>query len=214
MYIQKHFEENNIDRLHTLIREQALATLVTQSPAGLDANHIPLQLDTQAGGYGVLRGHVARANPLWQGDDPAREVLAIFHGNDAYISPSWYATKRETGKGVPTWNYTVVHVYGVLRIHDDPVWLRSHLESLTGAHEAPQPEPWRLSDAPEDYLEKMLKAVVGIEIEISRISGKFKLSQNRPKQDQQSVIAALNSSTDVKAAQMAELIDNAVNKIS
>jgi transcriptional regulator len=214
MHIQSTFRENDIDRLHALIGEYPLATLVTRSAEGLDANHIPLQLDPQAGKQGVLRGHVARGNPVWQDAGNEPEVLVIFQGGNLYISPNWYANKRETGKGVPTWNYIAVHVSGVLRIHDNPVWLRSHLESLTAVHEAAQAQPWQLSDAPQDYLEKMIKAVVGIEIEIRRIDGKFKLNQNRPLQDRQSVIAALQSGSDIKAAQMAELIDRAANKKS
>lgn len=212
MYVPPPFAEHDIDELHALICARPLATLVSQSTDGLDANHIPLHLDKQAGRYGVLQGHVARANPLWRGADRGQEVLAIFHGSDMYISPAWYATKQETGRVAPTWNYSVVHVHGVLRYHDDRAWLKRHLEDLTGVHEAAQPEPWALSDAPDDFIDKMLKAIVGIEIDIHHLSGKFKLNQNRPKQDQQSVVAALRSSQDRRAVQMAGLIEHAVNK--
>ncbi len=193
--------------MHELMRTRSLATLVTTGSDGLNANHIPLHLSATPESFGVLRGHVARSNPIWNELDSAVDALAIFHGPEAYISPSWYATKQETGKVVPTWNYTVVHAYGRLRIIDDAVWLRAQLEALTAQHEAAHPEPWAVSDAPEDFTEKLLGAVVGIEMIITRLSGKWKVSQNQPLQNQHSVIQGLTASGQVA---MAELVKTGI----
>ncbi|MFI3121692.1 MAG: FMN-binding negative transcriptional regulator, partial [Methylococcaceae bacterium] len=160
-----------------------------------------------------LRGHIARANPLWRDLAADVETLAIFHGPDAYISPSWYATKQETDKVVPTWNYAVVHAYGTLRIIDDAVWVRAQLEALTQQHEAAFPEPWAVSDAPEDFTEKLLGAVVGIEMVITRLTGKWKVSQNQPLQNQLSVIQGLNGSGQSGAVAMAVLINDGVKNV-
>lgn len=185
MYLPKHFAEPRIEAMHELIDAHPLATLVTLSSNGLDANHIPLQLVTDDSPFGKLQGHVARANPLWQDFDQDAGILAIFQGPEGYISPSWYATKKETGKAVPTWNYAVVHAHGTLRIIDDTRWLRAQIEALTTHNEATLPHPWAVSDAPDDYVEKMIAAVVGIEIVITRLSGKWKMSQNQPAENQE-----------------------------
>lgn len=179
MYLPKHFEETRTDILGGLIRDFPLATLVTHSPEGLEANHIPLYFHETENGPGVLRGHIARANALsrYTGEG---EVLAIFHGPQAYVSPSWYPTKVETGKVVPTWNYAVVHAYGTLRIVDDPAWLRERLNELTAQSEAAFATPWAVSDAPDEYIAKLLHAIVGIELTITRMTGKWKVSQNQP----------------------------------
>ena len=140
MYIPKHFDEPRIEVMHDLVRARPLATLVTLSASGLNANHIPLLLSTEPAPFGVLRGHVARSNPMWSDLAKDVEVLAIFHGPDAYITPSWYASKQETGKVVPTWNYAVVHAYGRLHVIDDASWLRSHLEALTAHNESVFPD--------------------------------------------------------------------------
>jgi transcriptional regulator len=206
MYIPKHFSEPNIEVMHELIRSFPLSTVVTLSSTGLNANHIPLHLSTESAPFGVLRGHVARSNPIWNDFVAEVEVLAIFQGPDAYITPSWYPTKIETGKSVPTWNYACVHAYGTLRIVNDSSWLKSHLEALTAHNESSFPEPWKISDAPPEYIEKMLGAVVGIEIEISRISGQWKTSQNQPQQNQAGVICGLQASSDSDAQQMAALV--------
>ena len=160
--------------------------------------------------FGTLRGHVARSNPIWRDLDSDIEVLAIFHGPDAYISPSWYATKQEAGKVVPTWNYTVVHAYGPLRIIDDASWVRSQLEALTAHNEAAFAEPWKVSDAPHDFTEKLIEAIVGIEMVITRLSGKWKVSQNQPPQNQASVIQGLNASEQIGATTMAALVNAGV----
>lgn len=207
MYIPSHFEQPNIKNLHELIRSRPLATLVTIDSQGINANPIPLHLSTDPEPFGTLRGHVARANPIWQDLDTSMDMLAIFHGPDAYISPSWYATKQVTGKVVPTWNYTVVHAYGTLRIIDDPAWIRTQLEALTNHNEAAFPEPWAIDDAPFDFTEKLLDAIVGIEMVITRLAGKWKVSQNQPAENQDSVIQGLNTSSHREAAVMAALIN-------
>lgn len=194
MYLPKHFAETDLGVLHALMRAHPLATLVTQGPDGLDANHIPLKLDAGAGPHGTLRGHIARANPLASDAAVNRKILAIFKGPDSYISPSNYATKAEHGKVVPTWNYVAVHAHGELRLVDDRDWLLAQLEALTATHEAGLPQPWSIDDAPADYIGKMLGAVVGIEIVIDRLIGKWKVSQNQPAKNKTSLIAALEQS--------------------
>ena len=184
MYTPSYFRETRAEALHGLIREYPFATLVTHAADGLTANHLPLELVD-----GVLHGHVARGNELARMD--GTELLLIFQGPDGYISPNWYPTKHETGREVPTWNYAVVHVHGRLRVIDDAAWLRRLLETLTNHHEAGQPQPWQVSDAPADHIEKSLRAIVGIEIAIERIEGKFKLSQNHPDGNRAGVIEGL-----------------------
>ena len=191
MYLPKHFAQTDIAALHALMDAHPLATLVTHGPEGIDANHIPLHLDAGASPNGTLRGHVARANPLAKAAAVDAEILAIFQGPQSYISPSGYATKAEHAKVVPTWNYTAVHAWGRLRLIDDPQWLRAQVHTLTATHEAGLQHPWQVSDAPADYIEKMLGAIVGIEIVIDRLVGKWKVSQNQPPVNQASLVAAL-----------------------
>ena len=206
MYIPKHFDEPSQDVLHALMRARPLATLVTLSPDGVDANHIPLLL-TPEPPLGTLRGHVARANPLWRDGSGAAEVLAIFHGVDAYITPAWYATKAETGQVVPTWNYAVAHAHGRLRAIDDAAWLRAHLAALTAQHEAALAAPWALSDAPREFTDKLIGAVVGIEIVITRLVGKWKTSQNQVPRNRAGVAAGLRASGSAQALEMAALVE-------
>ncbi len=206
MYIPHDFEEPRIEVMHELMRAHPLATLVTLTSGGLDANHIPLHIADAPAPFGTLRGHVARANPLWRDFAKDIEVLAIFHGPDSYITPSWYATKKETGKVVPTWNYAVVHACGTLRIFDDAGWVRAQLEALTDHHEANFSRPWAVADAPHEYTEKLIVSIVGIEIVITRLSGKWKVSQNQPEQNQASVIEGLNNSELRDAGAMAALV--------
>ena len=207
MYIPKHFDASDTATLHALMQAQPLATLITLASSGLDANHLPLHLSTTLGPLGTLRGHVARANPLWK--EPAQEldVLAVFHGVQAYVSPNWYPTKAEHGKAVPTWNYAVVHAHGRLKVVEDATWLRAHLDALTAHNEATQPQPWKPSDAPADYLEKMMAAIVGIEINITRLSGKFKLSQNQPSPNQTGVIEGLRATGLAPSIAMAAQVE-------
>ncbi len=197
--------------MHELIRSQPLATLVTIASDGINANHIPLHLSELPAPYGALRGHVARSNFMWQDFESDKEVLAIFHGPEAYISPSWYATKKETGKVVPTWNYTVVHAYGALRIIEDAAWIRDQLEALTNHNEAGFAEPWTLDDAPMDFTEKLIDTIIGIEIAITRLSGKWKVSQNQSLENQLGVIQGLNS---IGETEMAALVSAGINHAS
>jgi transcriptional regulator len=198
--------------MHELIRKHPLATLVTLSSAGLNANHIPFYLSVEPAPYGALLGHVARANPLWTDYVKDIEVLAIFHGPEAYITPSWYATKQETGKVVPTWNYMTVHALGSLSIKDDSVWLRAQLEALTAHNEAAFEAPWKIADAPRDFTEKLLGSIVGIEIVITKLLGKWKLSQNQPRRNRESIIAGLESIGTAQALEMAEFIAKATRE--
>jgi len=209
MHIPRHFEEQRVDVMHELIRARPLATLITLSSGGLNANHIPLHLKASPAPFGTLQGHVARGNPVLSDLEKDIEVLAVFHGPDAYITPSWYATKQETGKVVPTWNYAVVHAYGRMRIVDDAAWLRAQLEALTAHNEASFPKPWAVSDAPRDYTEKLMASIVGIEMVISRLSGKWKTSQNQPQQNQASVIDGLKAGGQRDTEEMAALVEAA-----
>ncbi len=183
MYVPPHFEISNPEVLHDLIVHHPLGVLVTQSESGLNANHIPFELDATGSTQGILRAHVARNNAVWQLSTNGDEVLVVFQAEDAYISPNWYPSKHETHQQVPTWNYRVVHAYGRITIHDDEKYVRALVGRLTKKHEANQPKPWKMSDAPRDYMEMMVKSIVGIEIEITRMIGKFKLSQNRENRD-------------------------------
>jgi len=209
MYVPAHFEETRLGVLLQLIREHALAALVTLGPAGLNANHLPLEFDPEPSPLGTLRGHVARGNPVWRDFSRDVEALAIFQGPQAYISPAWYQTKRETGKVVPTYNYIVVHASGPMRIIEDRAWLRGLVERLTDRYEAERPQPWKVSDAPADFVEQMLGAIVGIEIPLTRLVGKWKVSQNRPAVDRAGVVTALRKVDDAAARAMADLVEEA-----
>ncbi|MBM3342578.1 MAG: FMN-binding negative transcriptional regulator [Betaproteobacteria bacterium] len=202
MYDVSAFREQRVEVLHALMRAHPLATLVTLTASGLEANHIPLLIGAEPAPYGTLRGHVARANPLWRAVDARTEVLAVFQGPLGYISPSWYPSKKETGKVVPTWNYAVVHAHGPLVIHDDVEWLRDLVTRLTVSQESQREKPWQVTDAPADYIDTMLKAIVGIEIPITRLQGKWKMSQNRLPQDKAGVIANLQARGDAASRAM------------
>lgn len=208
MYLPSHFLESDCAALHRLMQDYPLSTLVTPTAAGLEANHIPLLLSPDEGSHGVLRGHVARANPVWRDLLVENEVLAIFHGPQAYVSPGWYPTKKENGKAVPTWNYAVVHVTGRMRIVDDAQWLRALLGRLTANHEAVMPEPWSLKGAPDDYIDHMIGAVVGMELSISTIVGKWKISQNQLARNAAGVIDGLRSSNLLEAQAMASMMED------
>lgn len=196
MYQVAAFREERVEVMHTLIGANPLATLVALTAQGLEANHIPLLIDPEPAPFGTLRGHVARANPLWHTFCAASEVLAVFQGPAGYITPSWYPGKVQTGKVVPTWNYAVVHAHGPLRIHEDAAWLRALVTQLTAKQESRRNNPWQVTDAPEDYVDAMLQAIVGIEIPVTRLQGKWKMSQNRLPQDRDGVIAGLSAQDD------------------
>lgn len=199
MYLPKHFAEARADVLQALIRDYPFATVVANASAGLVANHLPFEWVD-----GALHGHVARGNELAKLD--GAEVLVIFQGPDGYISPNWYPTKQETHREVPTWNYAVAHVHGRLKVVEDAAWLRTLLERLTDHHEAAEPQPWRVDDAPADHVGKMLRAIVGIEIAIERIEGKFKLSQNHPERNRLGAIAGLRRRDGDGDAELAALM--------
>lgn len=207
MHNNSQFEETRPEVLHALLRSHPLATLVTLTAQGLEANHIPLYLRTQGVERPTLVGHVARANRLWRDTDLGMPVLAIFQGAQHYISPGWYASKAEHGKVVPTWNYAVVHARGTLQIHDDPVWIRAQMVELTGQQEAGMAHPWRVDDAPPDYTDKLLGAVVGIEIPIDALAGKWKVSQNQTEANQATVQQGLQGLGNEAGAAMAGLVE-------
>jgi transcriptional regulator len=194
MYLPGHFEQKDADAMARLVAQHPLATLVWQSSEGLTAEHLPLLFDRGDGDgeNGTLRGHVARANPLWRAAAGA-PVLAVFQGPQAYVTPSWYPSKAATAAVVPTWNYVVVHAHGVLRVIDDTAWLRTLVGRLTDVHEAPRAQRWHVHDAPDDYIDTMLGAIVGIEIPIARLQGKWKLSQNRSGADRAGVAAGMDA---------------------
>jgi transcriptional regulator len=177
MYVPDHFREDRPEVLHDAVRRIGFATLVTQN---LDANHLPMLLDS-----GVLRGHVARANPVWKTGEGA--VLAIFLGPHAYVSPNWYPSKAATGKAVPTWNYITVHARGTIRWIQDADWLRAHVTALSERHESPRANPWAVGDAPASYVDSLLRAIVGFELTVTALEGKYKLSQNREAGDRAGV---------------------------
>jgi transcriptional regulator len=208
MYMPKHFEETRIDVLHALVRAHPLGTLVTMTPRGLEANHLPFEV-VEGGPFGTLRGHVARANPVWKESVADVEALVAFSAADAYVSPSWYATKRESGKVVPTWNYAVVHARGPLRVIDDRGWLHALVTRLTAQHEAHRDAPWQVGDAPGEFVEQMLRMIVGIEIPIASLQGKWKVSQNRPERDRVGAVEGLRSEGSEAAEAMAALVRDA-----
>lgn len=206
MYQPAAFVQAEPAALAALIAQRPLATLVHAQDDGLAADLIPMQWRPAADGLaGTLVGHVARANPLWR-TAHGRPVLALFQGPQAYVSPSWYPSKAATGQVVPTWNYTVVQAHGVLHAIDDLTWLRALVEALTHQHEGKRPQPWQVADAPADYTDKMLRAIVGIEIAVTRLEGKWKLSQNRSLPDRLGVVAGLGAEPGDEARAMAALV--------
>jgi transcriptional regulator len=209
VYLPDHFAETDPERIRALIAEYPLGTLVTVGGTGLSANHIPFLLDDRSGPNGTLVGHVARRNDAWHDRDPKAEVLVIFQGPSAYITPNWYLTKEETHEVVPTWNYAVVHVYGRVIVHENAKWLRGLVGRLTKTMESAEPVPWKMGDAPQDFLNAQLAEIVGIEIQISRIIGKWKVSQNRPEADRSRVVIGLRSRDHADDAAMADLVDTA-----
>ena len=203
MYTPTHFAESRSEILHDIIRKHPLATLVTTSGDDITADHIPLYLSLQAGTPGSLQGHIARANPLCRNlPEHGIKVLAIFHGPACYISPSWYPSKQQNARVVPTWNYSVVHAHGTLRRIDDPAWLRQQIEILTRQQEAAFEPPWAVSDAPDDFIDTRLRAIVGIEITLTHLTGKAKLSQNQTPENQAGIISRLKELNTPDAAEM------------
>ncbi len=191
MYVPRDFREERVPVLHDAIRQARLGTLVTLGADGLEASHVPMLVDPEPQPFGTLRGHIARANPQWQRAAAGVQALAVFLGPDAYITPAWYETKRQSGKVVPTWNYVAIHAYGTLRFYDDADRLLALVTKLTETHEAGRAQPWAVSDAPKDYIAGMLRAIVGFELPIVRLEGKWKMSQNRPPVDRAGVVDGL-----------------------
>ena len=196
MYVPAHFDESRAEVLHDFIQQHPFGMLVTHGADGLDANHIPFELDPGQGGKGVLTAHVARANPVWRNVVDGDEVLVVFRAADAYISPNWYPSKHEFHKQVPTWNYMVVHAHGRITIRDDERFVRGVVGRLTRTHEASQPKPWKMTDSPKEFIDAMLKAIVGVEIEITRLVGKSKLSQNKDARDIRGAAEMLKAQAD------------------
>ena len=209
MYNPSHFQETRLDVLHGLIRQQPLSTLITLTADGLVANHIPLYLRFDGTGQGTLVGHVARANPIWTDFDANTAALAIFQGPQKYITPRAYATKAEHGKVVPTWNYVTVHARGPLQVHQDPAWIRAQLMDLVRQQEAPAAQPWAVDDAPREYTDTMIRALVGISFPIVDLSGKWKVSQNQPAVNQASLLQSLRAEGTADADAMAGLLEAA-----
>lgn len=210
MYLPEVFAETGSDRLHGLIRDYPLATWITLSHSGLLVNHIPFVLDMSRGEHGVLLGHVARANPVWREFSREMPSVAVFQGPQSYVTPSWYAGKAAHGKVVPTWNYTAVHVQGFPRIVEDREAFLALLNALTDANEAAFPQPWKVADAPREFLEKTLNAIVGIEIPVTKIEGKWKISQNRDEADRLGVVNGLKALENEQADAMADLVTGTI----
>jgi transcriptional regulator len=204
MYVPTQFREDDIPTVHGAMRAAGLATLVTTGPDGLVATPLPLLLDPDPAPYGTLHGHIARANPQWQRSDTAADGLAMFMGPDAYVTPSWYATKRETGKVVPTWNYVAVHAYGPVEFYTDPDRLLALVTRLTGRHEGERTHPWAVSDAPDDFIRAQLKGIVGCVLRITRLQGKWKMSQNRVAADRAGVVEGLRADGNDAVAALVE----------
>jgi transcriptional regulator len=211
MYLPPTFRLDRLADQHEVMRRHPFATLITRSGESIVANHIPFMIDAMRGEKGVLRAHVARANPLWRTHPRETEALVIFIGIDHYITPSWYATKRENGKVVPTWNYVAVHAFGPLQVFENPEWLREQVGALTALHEsssigATSAGAWDVTDAPEEFIAAQLRGIVGIEVPITRIEGKVKASQNRPQADREGVIEGLDAQRTDRARRMAALV--------
>ena len=204
MYIPTQFAEDRLPVLHDAIRQTGLANLVTTGPDGIIASPLPLMLDPDAGPYGTLYGHVARGNPQWRTTDAAIEALAIFMGPDAYVTPSYYETKRETGKVVPTWNYVTIHAYGTISFSEDLGRLLEVVTRLTARHEAGRADPWKVSDAPPAFTQSQLKGIVAFEMPIARLQGKWKMSQNRNATDRAGVVTGLREDGNEAVASVVE----------
>jgi len=206
VYIPPSFAERDVPVMHAFIEAHPLGALVTASATGLFATHLPFVLDRVRGEHGTLQGHIARANPHHELAGEATEALVIFTGADSYVTPSLYPSKSEHGKVVPTWNYVAVHAHGTLRFVREPDALRRHLEQLTARHESSLPLPWSIADTPDGYVDKLLGAIVGVEIEITRLDGKWKMSQNRPAADVDGVIDGLGASSDPRQREVAAIV--------
>jgi transcriptional regulator len=212
MYLPNHFKESRPEVLGAFIGEHPFATLVSLGGDGLIGSHLPMLWDPAPAPFGTLTGHIARPNPQGKGARDGVEALAIFLGPQAYISPNWYPSKREHGKVVPTWNYIAVHGYGALKIVDDAEWLRRFVTRLTNLHESFSAVPWKVTDAPPDYVNQMLKGIVGIELALTRLEGKWKLSQNRPEPDRAGTVAGLEGKGDADSRAISQAMQKEGSK--
>ena len=206
MYVPKHFAETDRNVLHRLIDAHPLGAWITLLDDRLEVNHIPFLIERDAGELGTLVGHVAKANPVWRNASTTVASVVIFQGPEAYISPSWYPAKKRHGRVVPTWDYAVVHAHGVPRVLHDKEWLLGLVEKLTTKHEAGRRAPWQVSDAPADYVDRLLDGIVGIELPIARLEGKWKVSQNRPSETD-AIIQGLREQPDPESQAMARLLE-------
>jgi transcriptional regulator len=206
MHIQKHFEETRTEEMHHLIDAHPLATLIVTVDGELVVNHIPMLLDSGDGQHGMLRAHISKANPLFMHLQRGINAVAIFRGAQTYISPNWYPSKHVDGKQVPTWNYVVVHAHGKPRLIDDSSWLLTHLHAMTNKQEASLPQPWKVSDAPREFIDRMMTAIIGIEMPIVKLEGKWKVSQNRTRADQFGVAAGLQNQGNAQSQVMTSLV--------
>ncbi|MGO8800857.1 MAG: FMN-binding negative transcriptional regulator [Roseiarcus sp.] len=212
MYEPLPHREDDLAAQHALIRSHPLGLLISHGAQGLEANAIPFLIDAGASRLGTLQAHMARANGQWRALQDADEVLVVFQGADHYITPSWYATKRETGRVVPTWNYVMVQVRGRPRVIEDAGWLRAQIEALTNRQERPRAAPWAVGDAPAAFVDAQIRAIVGLEVEIAHIAGKWKASQNRPAADRAGVVAGLEALGEEAASTMASIVREAEPK--
>jgi transcriptional regulator len=210
MYISKHHALNEREAVVALMQAHPLGAWVCHAPGGLLANHVPFYLDRTRGPHGTLLGHVARANSVWRQLGPEAPSVVMFQGAQAYISPGWYPGRAQHGRVVPTWNYVVAHAHGVARVVEDPAWMRDMLERLTATHEATQSRPWRMDEAPADYMEKLMRAIVGIEIPIDRLEGKLKASQDEDLQDRHGTALGLQACPGDHCQAMAQRVLNAI----
>ncbi len=208
MHIPKYFEESDPDRLERYIRDYSFGLLIVAHEGDIEATHLPFHVACRRSDEPLLlQCHVARKNPVWRYLEPGRRVLAVFQGPDAYISPSWYPTKQDHGRVVPTWNYVAVHAEGEARTVDDPAWLSRHMRHLTDQHESGMSEPWAVDDAPAEFTNRLMRAVVGIEIEVDKLRGKLKASQNQPEQNRAGVRAGLAEREDSNSRAMSRFVD-------
>lgn len=207
MYVPNHFKEEDQEKLQQYIRDYGFGLLVIADDKGVEANHVPFYLSSGSdNSLGYLQCHLARNNPVWQRIQSGARVLAIFQGPDAYVSPSWYPSKAETGRVVPTWNYLAVHAQGSAQIIQDSSWLKHHLDQLTNQHEGQMVTPWSVNDAPTDFTDRLVQAIVGVEIKIENLAGKLKASQNQPEKNRVGVKAALEAGGGAQSLAMAKFI--------
>jgi len=206
VYIPKANEETRLPILHDFLRAHPFATLVTMGNSDMIATHLPFVLEDDGSELGLLKGHISRANTQWKDINTAVDALAIFAGDHHYITPNWYPSKHQDGKQVPTWNYIVTHCYGPLKLVEDPQWLLAHLETLTNIHEASSPVPWKVTDAPPEFIKALLNGIIGLELPIRRIEGKWKVSQNRTQRDREGVVEGLTQLDTPESLAMKDLV--------